>query len=78
MKGKSNGGLIRQAPATAFVVVALIAGLVLSILWAVTIGSTQIPFRDVYTVIFQKLGHILSGDAQWGTGSLYRDRKSVV
>lgn len=72
MKKKSNGGLIRQAPATAFVVVALIAGLVLSILWAVTIGSTQIPFRDVYTVIFQKLGHILSGDAQWGTGSLYR------
>lgn len=69
---KSNGGLIRQAPATALVIVLLAAGLVLSILFAVTVGSTPIPFTQVYRVIFEKLGHILSGDSQWGSGSLYR------
>lgn len=72
MREKSNGGLIHQAPATALVILLLAAGLVLSILFAVTVGSTSIPFTQVYRVILEKLGHVVSGDGQWGSGSLYR------
>ncbi len=51
------------------VVILLLIALIFSLLFAVTIGSTSIPFSDVYHVIFYKLFGI--GDPVWGSGKIH-------
>ncbi len=48
-------GLIKKTPAYIILIIALLIILVFSVLYAVTIGSTKIPFSDVYGVVFHKL-----------------------
>ena len=49
MNGRSgNAGLLRSRPAWVLAMLILLAALGLSLLVAVTIGSTDIPFGDVY------------------------------
>ena len=56
MAGRNgNEGLLRSTPAWLAALVLLLAALALSLLVAVTIGSTDIPISDVYHVIFYKL-----------------------
>ena len=43
--------------------------LIFSLLFAVTIGSSDIPFKDVYHVVFYKLFGI--GDAAMGEGKIH-------
>lgn len=55
------------------ILIVLLVGLVLSLLLAVTIGTTKIPISDVYKIISQKLYHtFILMDADWGEGSLFR------
>ena len=69
MKTK-NEGLIRKTPLYITLILGLSAFLVLSILVAVTIGSTRIPFTDVYKVILNQLFGL--GDSEvYGTGALH-------
>ena len=65
-----KAGLLRSTPAWLAALVLLLAALALSLLVAVTIGSTDIPISDVYHVIFYKL--FGSGDPAWGEGNLFR------
>ena len=51
------------------VMVLLSVILVLSLMFAVTIGSTSIPFSDVYHVIFHKIFGV--GDPSWGNGKIH-------
>ena len=51
------------------VMVLLSVILVLSLMFAVTIGSTSIPFSDVYHVIFHKIFGV--GDPSWGSGKIH-------
>lgn len=60
----------RRAPLWLVALILLLAALALSLLAAVTIGSTAIPIRDVYHVIFYKLFGV--GDHAWGEGNLFR------
>ncbi len=57
MKNKINKseGLIKKTPAYIILIITLLIILVFSVLYAVTIGSTKIPFNDVYGVVFHKL-----------------------
>lgn len=54
MRGGKEGSL-RSTPAWLVTLVLLLVALALSLLTAVTIGSTDIPISDVYHVIFYKL-----------------------
>ena len=65
-----KAGLLRSTPAWLAALVLLLAALALSLLVAVTIGSTDIPISDVYHVIFYKL--FGAGDPVWGEGNLFR------
>lgn len=69
-KRTENEGLLRGSPAWVTALFLLLAGLVLSLLAAVTIGSTDIPLTDVYHVILYQLFGI--GDAAYGEGNLFR------
>ena len=69
---KTTRGFLRRTPAAALSIFVLLVLLVLSLLGAVTFGSTDIPIGDVYGVISQKLYHLLIGDGSWGSGSLFR------
>lgn len=51
----TNNGIIRKTNLYILLIIILTIVLVFSILIAVTIGSTKIPFTDVYKVIFYKL-----------------------
>lgn len=71
--GKTRRSLLRGAPAAAISILVLLGLLVFSLLAAVTFGSTDIPIGDVYSVISQKLYHLIFlGDREWGDGSLFR------
>lgn len=48
-------GLVRKKPAYVLLILILLGILIFSILYAVTIGSTRLPFSDVYGVIFHKI-----------------------
>lgn len=64
---------MRGAPAAIISIIVLIILLGLSLLAAVTFGSTDIPIGDVYGVISQKLYHLIFlQDSGWGEGSLFR------
>ena len=65
-----KAGLLRSTPVWLAALVLLLAALALSLLVAVTIGSTDIPISDVYHVIFYKL--FGAGDPAWGEGNLFR------
>lgn len=65
-----NEGPLRGTPAWLTALVLLAASLVLSLLAAVTIGSTDIPLADVYRVILHKLFGV--GDPAFGSGNLFR------
>lgn len=66
-KGKN---VLKTTPAWLAALALLAIALVLSILAAVTVGSTRIPFRQVYEVIFHQLFGL--GDESLGKGSLFR------
>lgn len=51
------------------VILLLFLALIFSLLFAVTIGSSDIPFKDVYHVVFYKLFGI--GDAAMGEGKIH-------
>lgn len=54
-------------------ILVLLVLLVFSLLAAVTFGTTDIPIRDVYGVISQKLYHLVFlRDSSWGEGNLFR------
>ena len=65
-------GLLRGAPAAVISILILLGLLGLSLLAAVTFGSVEIPIRDVYQVITEKLYHLFLRDGDWGDGSLFR------
>lgn len=65
-----NEGPLRGTPAWLTAILLLLAGLALSLLAAVTIGSTDIPLTDVYHVILYQL--FGAGDSAYGTGNLFR------
>ena len=66
----TSEGLVRKTPAYVVLTLVLLGVLIFSVLYAVTIGSTRIPFADVYGVIFHKL--FGTGDAEaFGTGPLH-------
>lgn len=66
----TNNGIIRKTNLYILLIISLTILLVFSILIAVTIGSTKIPFIDVYNVIFYKLFGI--GDASaYSSGPLH-------
>ena len=72
MKSKINlsEGLIKKTPLYLLLTFILLGVLIFSVLYAVTIGSTSIPFSDVYGVIFHKLFGI--GDPEvFGAGPLH-------
>lgn len=70
---RNERSLLRGAPAAAVAIVVLLGALALSLLVAVTFGSTKIPIGDVYQVIVQKLYHtVILGQSDWGEGSLFR------
>lgn len=69
-KRTGNEGLLQGTSAWVTALVLLLAGLVLSLLAAVTIGSTDIPLTDVYHVILYQFFGI--GDPAYGTGNLFR------
>ena len=67
---KGNRRIFQGAPAAWTAGAVLLVVLVLSLLVAVTIGSTQIPVGEVYRVIVYQLFGI--GDPSAGTGNLFR------
>ena len=68
--GRGKDGLLRSRPVWVTALVLLAAALGLSLLAAVTIGSTDIPLADVYHVIaYQLFG---AGDSAFGEGTLFR------
>lgn len=61
---------MHKRPAYMLLMLVLLGILVFSVLYAVTIGSTRIPFSDVYGVIFHKL--FGTGDPEtFGSGPLH-------
>ena len=64
-----KNGVLHGKPIYWMVILTLTAALILSLLWAVTIGSVDLAMGDVYRVILFKILGI--GDAQrYGSGSL--------
>lgn len=63
-------GLLRGRSVWLLTLVVLLAALVLSLLLAVTIGSTDIPISDVYHVILYKIFGV--GEDSYGEGNLFR------
>ncbi len=63
-------GLFRGTPVWVLTMVLLLATLFVSLLTAVTIGSTDIPIEDVYHVILYKI--FGAGDPSYGEGNLFR------
>lgn len=67
---KGREGLLHGTPVWATSLILLLIALVLSLLVAVTIGSTDIPLSDVYHVILYKLFGM--GEPAFGEGNLFR------
>lgn len=71
MAGRDGrGGLLHSTPVWLSVLVLLLAALALSLLTAVTIGSTDIPVSDVYNIILYNLFGV--GDPSFGEGNIFR------
>lgn len=67
---KGREGLLHGTPVWVTSLILLLIALVLSLLVAVTIGSTDIPLSDVYHVILYKLFGM--GEPAFGEGNLFR------
>lgn len=67
---KGREGLLHGTPVWVTSLILLLIALVLSLLAAVTIGSTDIPLSDVYHVILYKLFGM--GEPAFGEGNLFR------
>ena len=63
---KEKKSLFRGSTAAAMAGTVLFCALVLSVLLGVTFGTTDIPLRDVYGTIVEKLWHMITGDPNWG------------
>lgn len=67
-------GMLRGRPAYWIAIAVLLAGLFLSLLWAVTFGSVELGMGDVYRVILYKITealHFPIGDPErYGSGSM--------
>lgn len=68
--GNKHEALVQKTPLYITLILLLGVGLVLSVLIAVTFGSSAIPFSDVYRVILNQLFGI-GEDAVYGTGPLH-------
>ncbi len=68
--GNKREALVQKTPLYITLILILGAGLIFSILLAVTFGSSPIPFSDVYRVILNQLFGI-GDDALYGTGPLH-------
>ena len=67
-----KSGLLRGKPAYLAVILLLLLLLPLSIMAAVTFGTVELPFGDVYRVIRYELAHMLFRQAipeEWGSGA---------
>lgn len=62
-------GVFRGRPVYWLAILTLLAALVLSLLWAVTIGSVDLAMADVYRVIVYKIFHI-GDEGRYGSGSM--------
>lgn len=67
---KGREGLLHGTPVWVTALILLLIALALSLLAAVTIGSTDIPLSDVYHVILYKLFGM--GEPAFGEGNLFR------
>ena len=69
-----KNGVFRGRPAYWLAILVLLAGLLLSLLWAVTFGSVDLKMGDVYRVILYKVTealHFPVGDPDvYGSGSM--------
>lgn len=69
-----KNGVFHGKPAYWIAILVLLAGLILSLLWAVTIGSVDLEMGDVYRVILYKVTealHFPIGDPElYGSGSM--------
>lgn len=68
--GNKREVLVQKTPLYITLILILGAGLIFSVLLAVTFGSSPIPFSDVYRVILNQLFGI-GDDALYGTGPLH-------
>lgn len=68
--GNKHEALVQKIPLYITLILLLSVGLVLSVLIAVTFGSSAIPFSDVYRVILNQLFGI-GEEAVYGTGPLH-------
>ena len=72
-KSDMKRGLLRGAPAAVVSVIVLLGVLILSLLLAVTFGTVDIPLKDVYSTITEKIYHaIFLRDPDWGDGGVFR------
>ncbi len=62
-------GVFRGRPVYLLAILVLLAALLLSLLWAVTIGTVDLAMGDVYRVILYKLFRVGSGEV-YGSGSM--------
>ena len=69
-----KNGVFHGRPAYWLAILVLLAGLLLSLLWAVTFGSVDLKMGDVYRVILYKVTealHFPVGDSEvYGSGSM--------
>ena len=69
-----KNGVVHGRPAYWLAILVLLAGLLLSLLWAVTFGSVDLKMGDVYRVILYKVTealHFPVGDSEvYGSGSM--------
>ena len=69
MRAQLGKKFFSKRPVYWTVILLLFLALIFSLLFAVTIGSSDIPFKDVYHVVFYKLFGI--GDAAMGEGKIH-------
>ena len=71
-----NKGLLRGTPVYIVTILVLVAALPLSLMMAVTFGTMDLPFSDVYTVIRHELANIFLGvpfPEAWAPGTAIHD-----
>lgn len=70
---KQQTGLVKSTPTYVLLIALLLGILMFSILIAVTIGSSSIPFADVYRIIFNKIAELcnLQYDPTLSTGAMH-------
>ena len=70
---ETQRGLLRGGSASVISIIILFGALILSLFVAVTFGTIDIPLKDVYSTIMEKLYHsVILGEADWGEGGVFR------